>query len=60
MSFKKPAKITLKIIRQFSIGFYVLSPKLNGFCVAVNIGIFQLLLWNRGCGLFGFENYWNE
>ncbi|MCU0810148.1 MAG: hypothetical protein MUE59_03780 [Thiobacillaceae bacterium] len=54
------AKITLQVIRHFAIGFEVLSPKFNGFCIAVNIGIFQLLFWNRGRGLFAFNNYWNQ
>lgn len=54
----KIAKITLKLVRSFSIGFTIASPSLNGLCFHVNIACFQLTVWNRGGRLFGFKNYW--
>lgn len=51
-------KITLKLVRAFSLGFAVLSPKLNGVCFHVNVACFELAFWNRGGALFGFRNYW--
>ena len=52
-------KITLKLVRSFSLGFTVLSPKLNGFCFHINVACFQLAFWNRGGKLFGLRNYWS-
>ena len=52
-------KITLKLVRSFSVGFDIFSPKFNGFYVSFNVGCFSLCIWNRGCGLLAFENYWN-
>jgi len=50
--------IELKLVRSFSVGVEILSPKLNGFCVVFYIGCFHLQLWNRGKGLFKYNNYW--
>ena len=52
-------KITLKIVRSFTIGFTILSPKWNGFCVEISFACFTLSLWNRGKKLFAVKNYWN-
>lgn len=52
-------KITLKLVRSFSLGFTILSPKLNGVCFNVNVACFEIAFWNRGSTLFGFHNYWN-
>jgi hypothetical protein len=52
-------KITLKLVRSFSLGFTVLSPKLNGLCFHVNVACFQLAVWSRGKSLFGFQSYWS-
>ena len=55
----KKYKITLKLVRCFSVGITIMSPKLNGFCVVINLACFSLQIWNRGTGLFKTENYWN-
>lgn len=52
------AKITLKLVRSFSLGFTIASPKLNGLCFHVDLACFQIAFWNRGSTLFGFRNYW--
>lgn len=51
-------KIHLKILRSFSIGFTILSPKYNGLCIEIEIGVINICLWSRGKELFGFDNYW--
>jgi len=53
------SKLNLKIVRSFSIGFSILSPKWNGLCVEVHLGFFHLVFWSRGTEIFGFNNYWN-
>lgn len=53
------SKINFKLVRSFSIGFEIHSPKLNGFCVGFHFGCFHLCLWSRGKKWFGFNNYWN-
>lgn len=52
-------KIELKLVRSFGLGIRVMSPKLNGFCVAISITCFILHIWSRGEKWFGFGNYWN-
>jgi hypothetical protein len=47
-------KITFKIVRSFSLGFAVYSPKLNGLCFDINFACFHLGFWNRGKKLIGF------
>ena len=54
----KSHKITLKLVRSFALGIVIFSPKLNGFCFEIQVACFHLNIWNRGQGLFGFENYW--
>jgi hypothetical protein len=54
----KVPKITLKLVRSFSLGFTILSPKLNGVCFHVNAACFEIGFWNRGGDMFGFRNYW--
>jgi hypothetical protein len=51
-------KITLKLVRSFTIGFTIMSPKWNGFCVEVSLACFTLTLWSRGKSLFAMQNYW--
>lgn len=51
-------KITLKLVRSFSLGFTVMSPKFNGFCMTIDVACFSLQLWNRGEGLLSMANYW--
>lgn len=55
----KRHKITLKIVRSFSIGFTIFSPKLNGLAFELCVGCFILHIGNRGDGLITFQNYWN-
>ena len=52
-------KIHLKVLRSFSIGFTILSPKLNGLCFEIHIGIITLCIWGRGKEWFGFDSYWS-
>jgi len=54
----KTYKITLKLVRSFSLGFTVMSPKLNGFCMTIDVACFSLQLWSRGEDLFTMSNYW--
>ncbi len=48
------------LVRSFSIGFEIYSPKQNGWiCFAVKVGCFQYSYgrkWNKG---IKFNNYWN-
>jgi hypothetical protein len=54
-------RITLKIVRSFSIGFTIYSPKYNGWLsIEVNIACFTLFFDAKGVRFFGVENYWNE
>lgn len=55
----KTPKITLKLVRSFSLGFAILSPKWNGLAFELYIGCFHVSVWSRGDGLFGIANYWN-
>ena len=55
----KTHKITLKLVRSFSLGVTIYSPKLNGLCFEIHLACFHLIFWNRGRGLFGRANYWN-
>lgn len=55
----KTFKITLKLVRSFSLGFVILSPKLNGLCFEIHVACFHLCVWNKGRELFGVANYWN-
>lgn len=52
-------KITLKLVRSFSVGFTIFSPKLNGLCISFDFLCFSLMFRNRGTKLFAIENYWN-
>lgn len=55
----KTRKITLKLVRSFSLGFSIHSPKWNGLSFAIHVGCFDLCFWSRGEGVFGTANYWN-
>lgn len=55
----KTPKITISLLRSFSLGFVIASPKLNGLCFHVDVACFRLMVWNRGNVLFGFRNYWS-
>ena len=55
----KTYKITVKLVRSFSLGVTIYSPRLNGLCFDIAIACFHLAVWNRGKELFGVENYWN-
>ena len=52
------AKITLKLVRSFSIGFSIFAPSLNGLYFEIHFACFTLSFWNRGKSLFGFDNFW--
>lgn len=52
-------KIELKLIRHFSIGFTIYSPKYNGFCISFDFMCFNLHIWGRGEKWFKFNSYWN-
>lgn len=52
-------KINFKLVRSFSVGFTIASPKLNGLYFRINVGCFQIAFWNRGGPMFGFSNYWS-
>ena len=58
MSFMS-SKIGIKVVRSFSIGFKIFSPKWNGLCIEFHVACFTLIIWNRGHKLFNFRNYWN-
>jgi len=52
------AKITFKLVRSFSIGFTISSPKLNGLHVVLLLGCFHVQIWSRGKTLFSARSYW--
>ena len=54
----RTAKITIKLVRCFSLGGTIFSPSLNGLCVEINFACFSLLLWAKGGPLFAAENHW--
>ena len=56
----KTYKITLKLVRSFSIGFVIYSPTLNGLCIELHFACFHLMLRSRGQEMFGVENYWRH
>lgn len=55
----KTYKIHFKLVRSFSVGFSILSPSLNGFCIELWLGCFCAAIWSRGRNWLGFGNYWN-
>jgi len=56
------SKITLKLVRSFSIGFTIFSYKQNKcFCCEIMIGCLLLNYWPKGKeGLVSFESHWNS
>ena len=52
-------KITIKLVRSFSIGVSIRSPKLNGISFDVMLGVIHVSVWSKGKVLLGFNNYWN-
>lgn len=54
----KTAKITLKLVRSFGIGFTVHSPSLNGFSINIDFACFALSIWSRGGQWFAARSYW--
>ncbi len=52
------AKLTLKLVRTFSIGFKIYSIKLNGLRLDIELACFILHFNYRGKKLLAFENYW--
>ena len=54
----KTAKITLKLVRQFSVGFTIYSPALNGFYAEASFACFTLSVWSRGGSWFNAQSYW--
>jgi hypothetical protein len=54
----KSAKITIKLVRQFSVGFSIFSPTLNGFYAEIYLACFSLSLWSRGKSWIAARNYW--
>lgn len=52
------SKITLKLVRNFGLGFKVFSPKLNGLSFEINIACFTLTVWSKPDKWFGFNNFW--
>ncbi len=55
----KSYKMELKLVRSFSLGFAIMSPRLNGFALNIYLGCFHVTLWSRGSLLFGMRSYWN-
>jgi len=51
-------KITIKIVRSFSLGFTVYSPKLNGIYVELHIACITVGAWSRGSKLIVAKNFW--
>jgi hypothetical protein len=48
-----------KIVRSFSLGFCIFSPKLNGFYMELYFGCLHIGIYGKGEGLIEFNNYWN-
>ncbi len=53
-------KIEIAMVRSFSIGFTIYSPKLNGFAVEVNFTCFLLRISSKGKAWFKLSNYWSK
>ena len=56
----KRSKIQIKLVRSFSIGVSVLSPKFNGLCIEVYIGNVHVCISNSGSNSISFMNFWNK
>lgn len=56
----KPSKIHFKIVRSFSLGFTIHSPKLNKLSIEIMFACFILHIWSKGQGWFGFSNFYNK
>jgi hypothetical protein len=52
------AKITLKLVRSFSIGFTIYSPKYSGLSFEINFACFSIQFWNRGTKFIQYVNFW--
>jgi len=50
---------TFFIHREFSVGFIIYSPTLNGLCWGVNLMWFGMRYWSKGDRGVTFGNYWN-
>jgi hypothetical protein len=51
--------ITFKIVRNFSLGFTIYSPKYNGWITFdINFMYFSLCFDCKGKVFFGIQNYW--
>ena len=59
MNYRGTHKITLGLTRKFSIGFTIFSPKLNGFCLEIDVACFFIRFWSRGVKFLKFQNFWN-
>lgn len=55
----KNPKIQFKLVRSFSMGFTIYSPKLNGLCFDFDLACFSVCFLSRGNGLIGCYNYWH-
>ena len=53
------SKIELKLVRSFSLGFAIHSPRLNGLYVELYLGLFHLAIWHKPEKWLGFKNYWS-
>lgn len=53
-------KVHFKLIRILGLGFAIYDPRINGFCITIDILCFELQLWNRGNKWIGFSNYWSR
>lgn len=54
------AKLSIALVRSFSLGFAIHSPMLNGAYFELYLGCVHFRFWNRGEQLFAFENYWRS
>lgn len=54
----KFGKFNLFIARDFSVGFTVFSPKLNGVCFEIRVACFGFRFFSKQKGFIQFNNYW--
>lgn len=52
--------INLYIARDFSVGFTIYSPKLNGVCFEVRAGCFGFRFFGKAKGFIKLSNYWTS
>lgn len=56
----KRSYFEFSMCRNFSIGFTISSPTLNGFHLELRLAVFIFRFWSKGEKLITFKNYWTR